>query len=177
MIRLSEALSGSILDVGGGGEAVIGRRFGRQVTAIDRCPEELAEAPDGFEKVVMDAACMSFPKDRFDHATFFYTLMYMNEEEQRLALAEAFRVVKPGGQLHIWDCAIASAYPEPFLISVEAELPSERISTCYGIVKSDPQSAESVRRLCEQAGWTLLQQTAEENRFYLRYEKEGNPCS
>ena len=45
-ITLNQDLQGRILDLGGGGEGVVGRRWGRQVTAIDNRQEELDEAPD-----------------------------------------------------------------------------------------------------------------------------------
>ena len=54
-VCIPKELSGRILDIGGGGEGVIGRVYGPQVTAIDVSVEELAEAPEGFEKLVMDA--------------------------------------------------------------------------------------------------------------------------
>lgn len=54
-VRLDRTHTGSILDIGGGGEGIIGRLYGRQVTAIDNRREELDEAPEGFEKVLMDA--------------------------------------------------------------------------------------------------------------------------
>ena len=38
-IYIERTLSGAILDVGGGGEGIIGRVYGRQVTAIDRLAE------------------------------------------------------------------------------------------------------------------------------------------
>ena len=44
MIKLQADLRGSILDIGGGGEGVIGRLYGRQVVAIDNRQEELDEA-------------------------------------------------------------------------------------------------------------------------------------
>ena len=43
MISILKEFSGRILDVGGGGEGVIGRVYGPQVTAIDISAEELAE--------------------------------------------------------------------------------------------------------------------------------------
>ena len=45
-IEIKEKLTGSILDIGGGGEAVIGQIYKDRVTAIDNCKEELEEAPD-----------------------------------------------------------------------------------------------------------------------------------
>ena len=45
-ITLKKELTGSILDIGGGGEGIIGRLYGSRVTAIDNREEELDEAPD-----------------------------------------------------------------------------------------------------------------------------------
>ena len=73
-IEIKEKLTGSILDIGGGGEAVIGQIYKDRVTAIDNCKEELEEAPDCCSKQLMDATELSFPDDSFDNVTFFYTL-------------------------------------------------------------------------------------------------------
>lgn len=43
-MRLRKEPEGSILDIGGGGEGVIGRLYQEQVTAIDNRQEELNEA-------------------------------------------------------------------------------------------------------------------------------------
>jgi len=43
------------LDIGGGGEGVIGQMKGKQVIAIDPNRRELEEAADGPLKIVMDA--------------------------------------------------------------------------------------------------------------------------
>ena len=85
-VRLDRTHTGSILDIGGGGEGIIGRLYGRQVTAIDNRREELDEAPEGFEKVLMDACEMSFASASFDHVTFFYTMMFIAKDKQRRPL-------------------------------------------------------------------------------------------
>lgn len=61
VIQVNRELQGKILDIGGGGEGIIGRVYGAQVVAIDNRQEELDEAPDGFEKILMDASRLSFP--------------------------------------------------------------------------------------------------------------------
>ena len=68
---------GYILDIGGGGEGVIGLLKGGQVIAIDISKRELEQAPDGPLKIVMDAAELKFLDSSFPVATFFYTLMYI----------------------------------------------------------------------------------------------------
>ena len=114
MIVIDKELNGKILDIGGGGEGIIGRLYTNQVVAIDIRQDELDEAPTGFEKILMDATHLKFKDNFFDHITSFYTLMFMNTEDQKRAVLEAARVLKNNGEFHIWDCDILSAYPEPF---------------------------------------------------------------
>jgi len=94
---LTQEPTGSILDVGGGGEGIIGRRYGSAVTVIDNRQEELDEAPCSCPKLRMDASSLSFAGASFENVTFFYSLMYMNRPVQSAAIAEAVRVLKPGG--------------------------------------------------------------------------------
>ena len=173
MILLKKEWKGSILDIGGGGEGVIGRLYGEQVLAIDNCQEELDEAPEGFAKALMDATSLSFADRSFDHVTFFYSLMFMGREEQRKALLEAARVLKPGGEMHIWDCDIVSAYPEPFCVDVEVQLPGEQIHTTYGIGKREGQDEASITRMCEDAGLRLLSRKDETPGFSLHFQKKA----
>ena len=76
IINIDYDLKGSILDIGGGGEAIIGQMYGDKVTAIDNRQEELDEAPNCCTKLLMDAEKLSFFDGSFDNVTFFYTLMY-----------------------------------------------------------------------------------------------------
>ncbi len=171
-IRLQENLQGRILDVGGGGEGMIGRRYGSQVLAIDLRQEELDEAPDGFEKQVMDACDLAFEAEQFDHVTFFYSLMYMDVRTQKQALAEAARVLKPGGRLHLWDCDIPQAYPEPFVVDLEVILPTERIHTSYGIVSLlSNHTADSVRPFCTDCGLIPETETSGDGQFAMVFQK------
>lgn len=172
MLELKKELQGTILDIGGGGEGIIGRLYREQVTAIDNRREELDEAPDGFQKVLMDASKLEYADGSFDHVTFFYTLMYMSEETQHRALHEAARVLKKGGSLHIWDCEIRSAYPEPFCVQVAVCLPDERVSTTYGIIKQDTQSFSTILKSCSEAGLVPVETCEDSGHFYLRCGKK-----
>lgn len=171
MIKLTKELKGAILDIGGGGESIIGRLYKRQVIAIDNCQTELDEAPEGFEKVLMDATELAFPDNSFDHVTSFFTMMFMRAEEQRRTILEAVRVLKCGGQLHIWDCEILSAYPKPFCVDVVVELPEECVTTTYGVGKLDTQNKQSIIQMCKEAGLVLLAENVDEPGFYLRFQK------
>lgn len=172
MIKLCRELTGKILDVGGGGEGVIGRLYTDHVIAIDNRKEELDEAPEGFKKMLMDATDMSFDDNTFDCVTAFYSLMFMNEKNQEKALSESARVLKEGGELHIWDCDIDSAYPEPFCIDVVVELPDERLSVTYGICKQGRQSKGTIMDICTNVGLRFVAGKTDECGFYLRFIKE-----
>ena len=51
---------GFILDIGGGGEGVIGQLKGAQIVAIDMFPRELEGTPAGPLKIIMDARELKF---------------------------------------------------------------------------------------------------------------------
>ena len=173
-IRIDKTLTGKILDIGGGGEGIISRVYRQQVTAIDKLQEELNEAPDICTKILMDATSLSFDECTFDHATAFYSLMYMSREEQKKAIQEVYRVLKPGGTFHIWDTDIPSAYPVPFEVNLAIEADGNIVHTTYGIVKRDAQNRELLIAMCREAGLSLAEKSSCSSQFYLRFFK-GTP--
>lgn len=178
-VEIRKNITGSILDIGGGGECIIGRIFGAQVTAIDSSREELDEAPDCCEKLLMDAAALSFPDESFDNITFFYSLMFMNSETQEKAIAEAVRVLKPGGELYIWDCDIDSAYPDPFIVDLDVVSDLLSVHTAYGIIKDGKQDSDMVLRYLAGAGVDTVHTGKNEGQFYIRCrkpQKEDTPA-
>lgn len=95
---------GMILDIGGGGEGVIGQLMGDEVIAIDFQEEELLEAAEGPVKIIMDARDLKFLNESFSTITAFFSLMYIKTKDDQIKVfQEAARVLKPGGKLHIWD--------------------------------------------------------------------------
>lgn len=170
-IEIQKNLNGSILDIGGGGEAVIGQIFKERVTAIDNRREELEDAPDCCSKQLMDATELLFSDNSFDNVTFFYTLMYMTEETQRKAICEATRVLRFGGLMNIWDCDICSAYPDPFFAELDIKTGDNTIRTTYGIVKMDTQSSDSIIRLLKQAGVSIETLQKIEGHFHIQCKK------
>lgn len=171
-IILKKELKGRILDIGGGGEGVIGQIYGKQAIAIDNNKEELDETTGECEKMLMDAANLQFEAASFDHVTSFFTLMYMEKDTQKQAVSEAVRVLKPGGQFHIWDTNIESAYPEPFLAELYIDAAGKHIQTTYGIGKLDSQDMDFFITLCEAHGMTLIEERRKSDFFYLRFKKE-----
>lgn len=165
--------SGRILDVGGGGEGVISRKAGDIVVAIDRREEELIETPDVGLKIIMDACNLKFLSNSFENITAFYTLMYMNEQEVQLFLQEAYRVLKAGGLLWIWDSTLPShAAADIFVAQLDIKLSDElHISTGYGVAWNREQTIDTVRKSCENIG--LITEFSENNNqsFSLRLQK------
>jgi ubiquinone/menaquinone biosynthesis C-methylase UbiE len=127
---------GLILDIGGGGEGVIGQLKGRQVVAIDLIKRELEDAPgEPLLKIVMDARDLKFLDGSFATATVFFTFMYIAPDDHAKVLAEIHRVLKPGGRLLIWDVVFpAKSDPRQLyvLYPLHVKLPAKDIATGYG---------------------------------------------
>mgnify|MGYP004551086543 FL=1 len=171
-ISLNKELCGSILDIGGGGEGIIGRLYKSAVTAVDNMQEELDEAPSCCKKLLMDAAALDFADESFDNVTFFYSLMYMNTDVKAKAIEEACRVLKTGGALTIWDVEFESAYPDAFSVELDIILPEENVCTEYGIIGTDvAQSAESIISMCCECGLNPLEHEENGGHFHIVLEK------
>ena len=173
MIRLNKDIQGSILDIGGGGEGIIGRLYREQVTAIDKEQEELDEAPDCCSKILMDARSLLFQDNSFDNVTSFYSFMFMLQEDQERVFDEAARVIRAGGYMHIWDAAFHSAYPEPFVAELSIVLGDNLINVSYGIIKNEGQSSYSIIKPANAAGLRLIRSAYTDGHFYLCFMKEA----
>lgn len=169
---LKKELCGSILDIGGGGDGIIGRLYKDSVTAIDNMQEELDEAPDCCKKLLMDATALDFADESFDSVTFFYSLMFMTTETKSKAIAEACRVLKTDGVLTIWDAEFESAYPEAFSVELDIALPEENVHTEYGIIGTDvAQSAKSIISMCCECGMNPLEHAENCKNFCIVLKK------
>ncbi len=160
-----------ILDLGGGGEGVIGRLRGRQVVAVDIRKDELDETPAGPIKVVGDARNLPFPEGSFEAATAFFFLMYVPTTDRSAVVREAYRALAPGGSLRVWDVAIPppdERAAKTFVVPVRAELPGRTIRTAYGVPwRGRQMSAESIADLARDAGFAVSGQTMRGRTFHL----------
>ena len=172
-IILKRHIAGRILDLGGGGEGVIGRIYGRAVTAIDIRPDELEDAPGDFERICMDARQLEFPDGCFDSVTAFYFLMYLFPGDRGAVFSEAARVLKSGGRMYVWDAAYGPAFPEPHLVELNIDAAGERISTTYGVLgEGMGLSRDGVLRCASEAGLELADERLAGEHFYLVFRKE-----
>ena len=172
-IILKQDIAGRILDLGGGGEGVIGRIYGRAVTAIDIRPDELEDAPGDFERICMDARQLELPDGCFDAVTAFYFLMYLFPGDRGAVFSEAARVLKSGGRMYVWDAAYGPAFPEPHLVELDIDAAGEKISTTYGVLgEGMGLSMDDVLSHAAEAGLELAGERLAGEHFYLVFKKE-----
>lgn len=166
---------GWILDIGGGGEGIIGRLKGSRVVAIDLYAWGMKRTPPGPLKLVMDATDLKFLDGSFNTVTSFFTLMYMTPEQQQKAIREAWRVLEPGGALRIWDVQLPvspNAKQDIAMYPFRFRLPAETISTGYGTrFPAAPMNLPYYIRLAEAAGFTTEERAVEGNTFRLVLRK------
>jgi len=169
--------SGFILDIGGGGEGIIGILKGSHVIAVDLRKEELEEAPAGPLKIVMDAKDLQFLDSTFATATAFFSLMYLkSRRDQQKILEEVFRVLQPGGQFLIWD-VIVPQRPEGeerdiYVARLRVSVGDRTIGTGYGQPwPPETRDLAFYLDLAAEVGFRTIEQKEDERLFFLHLQK------
>jgi len=167
---------GFILDIGGGGEGVIGKLKGRDVVAIDLRKDELEETDDGPLKIVMDARDLKFLDNSFNTATAFFSLMYIkSQEDQQKILEEACRVLKPGGYLHVWDVDLEQrpqTDKEFYIVILRYCVGEEETGTGYGQRWPEERRGEKYYiALAQAAGFQHISTRRNKHTFYMKFQK------
>jgi len=166
---------GPILDIGGGGEGVIGQLKGSNVVSIDMLPRELAEAPAGPLKIVMDARELKFLNCTFNTVTAFFSFMFIHPYDHARVFHEICRVLGPKGQFLLWDVEIPQC-PEPerdmLVFPLQIHLPSTVINTGYGTPYTENAiQMGNYRKLAEISGLQMVEQSLSGQTFFCRFKK------
>lgn len=168
--------SGLILDIGGGGEGIIGV-LKDEVIAIDKRKEELEEALEGPLKVVMDARNLQFLDKTFETVTSFFTLMFIKEPDRKKVFEEVYRVLKPGGKFLVWDVVIppkGAHSKEWFVVPVAVEVRNEKIETGYGVRwEGSEQDAKYYMNVAEDVGFEVVKKEERDQNFFLHLKKSS----
>jgi ubiquinone/menaquinone biosynthesis C-methylase UbiE len=168
---------GLILDIGGGGEGIIGQLKGEQCVAIDINKRELEEAPAGpLMKIVMDARDMKFLDNTFNTATVFFTFMYIDSADHEKVFQEISRVLKPEGRLLIWDVVFPEwkeKKKDIFIFPLKVKLPAKTVSTGYGVKRpKNEQGLPHYIELGKKTGFQVVKQIDNGKWFFLELKKE-----
>jgi SAM-dependent methyltransferase len=166
---------GYVLDIGGGGEGIIGRMKPRQVVAIDLYARELQEAPAGPLKIVMDASDLKFLDGSFNTVTSFFTLMFVKPADHEKVFREVSRVLRPGGRFLIWDPVLPARNGDKrdiIVIPLTVKLPDKEVKTGYGTFWPDhDQDMAYYAALADKAGLKVQQRKQAGQAFYMELIK------
>ncbi len=175
----SKNFEGRILDIGGGGEGIIGQLKGDQVVSIDKNKGELLEAMDAGDlkslKINMDATNLLFLDNSFYTITAFFSLMYMNPKVHKLVFKEIHRILRDEGTFVIWDPIIPinpSQTDVFYIIFLEITLNDQNlIHTGYGTNWNKHQDLMYYINLGKEVGFKVIHKEILGNYFCLNLSK------
>lgn len=164
-----------ILDIGGGGEGIIGQCYGNRVIAIDPRKDELEEAADGPLKIVMDARKLAFLDNSFDAVTSFFTLMYVNNADIEKVFDEIYRVLKKDGEFILWDVVIPrydGGIKDIFVAQLEVKVMNKVINTGYGVSRKEKeQDSDYFADAGKKAGFKVIKVKQQDQIFKIIFRK------
>jgi SAM-dependent methyltransferase len=163
---------GLILDIGGGGEGIIGKLNGRQVVAVDTSERELQETENEALKVIMDATDLKFLPKSFDVCTAFFSLMYVPKNKHLEVFKEAHRVLKENGRFLLWDARTLKKHEEYkcFMVFLKVQLPDQLVETGYG-AKWPTEGIEHFKKLAYQTNFKVIREWSKGDLFHLELSK------
>jgi ubiquinone/menaquinone biosynthesis C-methylase UbiE len=164
-----------ILDIGGGGEGVIGKLKGKLVISIDRQKRELEETDDESLKIVMDATDLKFLDKSFYTVTSFFTLLYIPDEEKLDKIfSEIYRVLKSQGEFLIWDVIFEipkNTSKTQIATYLKVDMPDGTlVDTGYG-TRMHAQDISDFLELAKNHNFKVIEEDNWDKVFFIRLKK------
>lgn len=162
VIDLSDfELEGDILDIGGGGEAIISKTNLKGLTVIDLSLQDIKKKYTKVKYITMDAKNMSFEDGSFNTVTSFFVLMYMSVEDNMRVFKEVHRVLKNEGQFIFWDVNIKNKIEDNEMVIFPLEVILKKsksdISYCSRFVSGEHiRNLDYYKELLEANGFQFL---------------------
>lgn len=171
-IQLEDIDAELVLDVGGGGEGLVSRIATERVCAVDIKFSEVLEAriyDPSSNWFVSDAQHLPFRNDLFDLVTFWFSLMFMRDDDtKRRALREAFRVLRHGGLLHIMASNISGDI-DPFFFRAIFTLPDGTLSKIgYGVRGGQEQTVTKMSMFVDEIGFEVELAESHDSWFIIK---------
>lgn len=173
-IKLSPSKTeGLILDIGGGGEGIIGKLNGRQVVAIDIRADEFKETRNQASKIVMDATDLKFLPESFDVCTSFFSFMYIDYDKHLRVFTEVHKVLRDEGRFLVWDARMPAEHGgyTAFAVDLKIQLPNEEIKTKYGVKWNAQQDIEHFKELAQRTSFKITKEWMKGEVFFLEMMK------
>jgi ubiquinone/menaquinone biosynthesis C-methylase UbiE len=175
-IKLSPLKSeGLILDIGGGGEGIIGKLNGRQVVAVDTRAKELKATRTQALRIVMDAADLKFLPESFYLCTSFFSFMYIPYDKHSRVFSEVRRVLKDRGRFLVWDVKMSAEHEgcKVFVVDLKIQLPKEEIRTKYGVKWNNQQNIDHFKELAQKTNFKIANEWSKGEVFFLEMIKNA----
>lgn len=165
-------IEGKILDIGCGGSNIISYIY-NNVIGVDKNIKELYEDKNNFYKIHLDYAKENFQENYFNAITFYFSLMYMSEEEKFLALKHSYLDLQSTGKLYIWDTQIYKDTSEIFSIEVFVPFANSLFNpTLYGVSRlNHEQSDLTITKILNDIGYKKIKVRKKNNFFFIQAEK------
>ena len=171
-------LNERVLDIGGGGEGVIGQLMDDKVVSIDLRRSELEEAVEAGDnrslKIIMDAKDLKFLDESFSTITAFFSLMYMPKTDHKQIFTEIYRVLKKQGEFLLWELNVPENLNKKkniYAVPITIQIKHKKVKTGYGVHWNKTQDITYFLELAKSIGFEVIEQKKKDQTFFLRLKK------
>jgi SAM-dependent methyltransferase len=166
---------GFVLDLGGMGTNVIGILKGERAVLLTSAKREQEQPAMAALRVIMEPKELKFLNGTFEVVTAFFSFMYIPTDDHEAVFREIQRVLKPGGELMVWDVLLPAREDltkDVFVVPVLVQLPGQEVRTGYG--QFWPEQERDVNyypSLAEKTGFSVVEQKTTDRVIFYKFQK------